>query len=273
MNKLPVSIQQIIVAAVIIAVIVGIVVALRTSELPVTETPTSGTPTTAESPPPQATSGTPVSKPTAPPSAPKVPAPTVQSGITLLTPQQGDLWAINRLHQIHWNRESGVVGGIQLINAQSQEVAGWILANTTAKQTSFSWDTRDISINRLGGAKTNLKPGTYRVKIVFDQKFAPVESAPFTIRDEGEQEIITPVVRFKNETITPGVLTVSHGTKVMFVNNDTATHRISSKTMPAFTLLSNGGAYTLDTSVLTADTHYYLSDIYSFRAQGTLIVK
>lgn len=198
---------------------------------------------------------------------------TIQSGIKLLTPQEGDKWAINKIHQIHWNKEAEVIGGIQLINAKSRELVGWILASTGIKQNSFSWDTRDVSLSRQAGVKTNLKTGNYRIKIVFDSRFAPIESASFSVAEENEQENLTPVVRFKNETITPSTVSAASGTKIIFVNNDSVKHGISSQTIPAFEIAANGGVYFLDTSKIPAGTHFYSSNVYSFRAPGTIIVK
>ena len=203
----------------------------------------------------------------------KLAAPKTQSGIKLLTPQENEKWAIGQLHNIHWNKEAGIVGGIQLIDVQSREPVGWILANTGVKQFSFSWDTRDVFLNRQAGVKVNLKSGLYRIKIVFDERLAPIESAAFNIVSAGEPEIMALVARFRNETINPGVLTVSSGAKIIFVNNDSVKHRISSQTLSAFELLANGGTYILDTSKIPAGTHFYMSDVYSFRAPGTLIVK
>ena len=213
----------------------------------------------------------------------KLASPKTQSAVAILTPQDSEKWAIGQLHNINWNKEAGVTGGIQLVDAKTREPVGWILANTGIKQFSFSWDTRDVSLNRQAGVKVNLKPGEYRIKIIFDERFSSIESAPFDIVAAGELEAIAPVVRFKNETVNPCVLTVSAGVKVIFVNNDSVKHRISSQTLSAFELLPNGGVYILDTSPPEADqplaekipagTHFYMSDVYSFRAPGTLIVK
>lgn len=200
-------------------------------------------------------------------------APKTQSGINLLTPQEGNKWAVNKSHQINWNREVGEAGGIQLVDAQSRELVGWILANAGVKQNSFLWDTRDVFLNRQAGVKTNLKTGLYRVKIIFDSRFAPIESAVFSIIAESEQESITPVVRLKNETVNPQTVSIAAGTKVIFVNNDAVKQSISSQTIPAFDLLPNGGSFILDTSKISAGTHFYSSNVYSFRAPGTIIVK
>ncbi|MBI2591640.1 MAG: hypothetical protein HYW34_03120 [Candidatus Brennerbacteria bacterium] len=200
-------------------------------------------------------------------------APKTQSGVKILTPQENNKWSINKSHQINWSKEAGETGAIQLISADSRELIGWILASTGVKQNYFSWDTRDVFLNRQAGVKTNLKTGEYRIKLVFDSRFAPVESAVFSIIAESEQESITPVVRLKNETIVPSSVSVFSGQKIIFINNDSIKQIISSQTIPGFELLPNGGIYILDTSKISAGTHFYSSNIYSFRAPGTLIVK
>lgn len=200
-------------------------------------------------------------------------APKTQSGVKILSPQENDIWALNQLHQIHWNKEVGEIGAIQLVSAESRELVGWILASTGVKQNSFSWDTRDVSLSRQAGVKTNLKTGSYRVKIIFDSRFAPIESAPFGIVAENEQESVTPVVRLKNETIIPSSVSALSGTKIVFVNNDSVKHGISSQIIPAFEIAPNGGVYILDTSKIPAGTHFYSSNVYSFRAPGTIIIK
>ena len=233
-----------------------------TSTVPVTGGGTSGTPggtTSGTKPPP---------KPATPPPAP---AP-VSSSIKLLSPAQGDAWAMNKSHTIAWSKGAGATGSIELINASTGETAGFISANVGVSQNFYPWDTRDLALSRADSSKKSLAPGSYKVKIVFDKNLAPIESAVFSVVGENGTESVTTLSRIQDKKITPQNISVSRGAKIIYMNNDTVKHQISGNGLTSFDI-NPGAAYTLDTSVLASGTYYAYSNIYTYLAPITLTIK
>ncbi|HVN67269.1 MAG TPA: hypothetical protein VMT55_02780 [Candidatus Sulfotelmatobacter sp.] len=199
-------------------------------------------------------------------------APATRSTLNFAVPLSNDQWAIGVSHLIAWNKPAGVTGGLYLADASTKKLVGWILPNTTVRQTSYDWDTRDVSITRTGGTRQPLTPGTYVVRLMFDGKYAEIESPTFTILAEGSVDQPSAYVRIGDGTIAPRVLEVPAGRRVVFLNADTVRHTIS-KAGPTDFSVDSGKTYILQTSGIPAGTYPYSSNVYTYTAPGTLIIK
>ena len=68
------------------------------------------------------------------------------------------------------------------MDAKTKEVVGWISSNTDVNQTSVSWDTRSVFLTRGSGYQKDIKPGSYFIKIVFDNKnWATIQGGTFQV--------------------------------------------------------------------------------------------
>lgn len=102
--------------------------------------------------------------------------------INLITPVKNDLWMINKPNPIVWDREAGVTGEIDLLDATTKNLVGVILSETGAHQTSYSWDTRQIYLLRYSPLKKDITAGNYVLRLKFDGNNLPsLTSYPFTI--------------------------------------------------------------------------------------------
>lgn len=109
------------------------------------------------------------------------PAPT---GFTIhfITPVANDLWTITLPNSIVWDREAGVTGEIELLDASTMKLAGVILNQTGPHQTSYSWNTRDLFLNNTSPSKTTVVPGHYVIRIIFNgNNLSPITSPVITI--------------------------------------------------------------------------------------------
>ncbi|MEY4731610.1 MAG: hypothetical protein RL681_556 [Candidatus Parcubacteria bacterium] len=201
------------------------------------------------------------------------PSPTPTAvGYLFAVPAAGDTWAMNGKHLIAWNREGNVPGGLYLVDEATGKMAGWIVPFTAASQTSVAWDTRDVAIDRTGGTRKNLSAGTYSLRLMLTGK-GEVQSVPFRIVSEGSTEAVTQMVRMRDTKLSPTALTVLHGTKIVFVNNETKQQTITGDGLPTLKASANGGTATLDTSGLLPKVYFYLTDLYTYQSQGTLTVQ
>jgi plastocyanin len=206
------------------------------------------------------------------PAAPKTTGPASQLGVSFVTPVTGDVWPMNESHPIVWNKEAKMAGGLYLADSKGA-VVGWLVPSTGANQTSYAWDTRDVSVDRTGGNRKNIASGMYSVKLVLDGKSGEVSSVPFSIVAQGASGNVSYTVRLRDTKVSPNVLTVPRGAKVVFINNDARIHSISGDGIQPFKVPANGGTYVLDTAGMEAKTYNWLSDVYTYQAPGTLIVK
>ncbi len=234
---------------------------------PTNAPPIAGSPEAAPAPGSGPAAGSGANQP-----APK-PAPAPIGSAKLLTPAAGDVWAIDKLHSVAWVKPSGYYTATAiLVDAATKKDVGWIAANITAHQTGFSWDTQSISTTRSGGIKQVIFPGTYYIRVVSDGKDAQMVSGNFSLVPAGSAEALTPIFRFKDYTITPTEITVAKGAKVIFINNDTTKHTLTADKFGPY-VIPAGSSYTLDTGTLAPGNYFYTSNVYTYRARGTLIVK
>ncbi len=223
--------------------------------------------TNTEAPPTPAPAAPQAQKPAVAPS----PAP-VATGHVFAVPTASDIWALNTQHLIAWNREAGVAGGIYLVDETTGKTVGWIVPSTAPSQTSFTWDTRDVAIDRTGGTRQNLAAGTYSLRLTLTAK-GEAKSAPFRIVPEGSAEAVTRAVRMRGTQLSPTALTVVRGTKIVFINNEAKAQTITGDGLPSMTVVANGGMATLDTSPLLPKPYFYITNLYTHQSQGTLTVQ
>ncbi len=145
---------------------------------PVTTVIVSSSTTSATAAIALATTTNTVSKPVTPSPAP---TPTTQS-IHLVTPTANNVWTITRQNLISWDRAGGVTGQIELLDAATYKLVGVILNQIDARQTSYTWNTRDLLMSRTSPAKITVVPGSYVVRISFDgNHLSPITSPTVTI--------------------------------------------------------------------------------------------
>ncbi len=182
------------------------------------------------------------------------------------------MWALNTQHLIAWNREGDVAGELTLVDEATGKSVGWIVPTTGPEQTSVQWDTRDVAVDRVGGSRKNLVPGTYSLRLLLVGK-GEVKSLPFRIVPQGSAETVSQLVRMRGTKLSPTALTVARGTKIVFVNNETKIQRIQGENLPPMQVAANGGVTSLDTAALPPGTYFYITDLYTYQSQGTLTVK
>ena len=99
------------------------------------------------------------------------------------------------------------------------------------------------------------------------------KSIPVRIVPEGSAEVVTQVVRMRGTQLSPTALTISRGTKIVFINNETKAQTITGDGLPSMTAAANGGMTTLDTSSLLQKSYFYITSLYTYQSQGTLTVQ
>jgi hypothetical protein len=115
-----------------------------------------------------------------PSGATPVPAPLIT--IDLLTPVANNIWKIGTSNPIAWDNAANVTGEIDLVNAKTKSFIGVILSETGPRQTSYSWNTREISRARYSADKKDVVTGVYSIRIKFDGNgLGDLVSGPITI--------------------------------------------------------------------------------------------
>ncbi len=114
-------------------------------------------------------------------SAPIVAAPAAPV-IKFVTPVVNDIWTIGNQNPIAWSAAPNVSGAISLLSAATGQSIGIILPEIGPKQTSYTWNTRDVFLNRSDPQKTDVVPGSYKIEVSFDgNNLKPIVSPAFTI--------------------------------------------------------------------------------------------
>ena len=143
--------------------------------------------------------------------------------LSVMSPAAGEQWAWSELHDVKWNRETGLlsgsVGGIALINAATNETVGWISQGILPRQTSQQWNTREAFLNQTGPLRKDIPTGSYIIQVSFGSGIT-AKSQIFFILDK---EQIQPAVKragIQNGNFLPNSLTVKRGDKIVLVNNE-----------------------------------------------------
>ncbi|OGY99569.1 MAG: hypothetical protein A2945_02905 [Candidatus Liptonbacteria bacterium RIFCSPLOWO2_01_FULL_52_25] len=221
--------------------------------LPASE-PTPATPGATPTPSPAATKPTPASAPTPSPIKPLA---------NLTAPPAGAKWIFSKNNIIQWSKEVGFKGEIYLVNAADNSIAGWILQETGIRQTSYTWNTRDVYVGATNPSKTTIAKGDYVVVLKFNTNPATeARSQRFSIVYENEVQIPSYTLTIQNYTFSPTSLVVKRGDKIVFTNTDSVTHEITLQTFPK-TVIAPGASVTFDTSPLGTGPHNFYSETYS----------
>jgi plastocyanin len=186
---------------------------------------------------------------------------TTQTGkiaLTILKPIAQTQLVLGQDNIIEWNRETGLTGGIQLLDAKTREVVGWIHVNLNPRQTSFAWDTRNIYLSRTNPLKKEIGTGNYVVQLVFDGPEASVPSQSFSIVYPSQVSAPEHEVSIQSYTFAPSQVTIKIGDKVVFINKDTIDYKINITAVGTITV-QKGTSHTLDTQAFGKGTY----DVYS----------
>lgn len=255
------------VAGVVLAAVVIIFAVFgRDLDLPQTEVPQeidAGTPAQA----PQTQPQQPATSPVKAPSAPK----TSANKINIAAPQGGEKLVIGQSYTIRWSEEAGATGFIYLADASTKEVIGWINSETSAHDTSYNWDVRDVFLARYSPSKKPVAVGKYVVGVGFDNKQTPTTSNPFEIIYPSQLAVDSYNLTIQNYDISPSQLTVKKGSKLIFANEDSVAHKMVSGSTNF--LLPAGESHIFDTDILFPGTYNFYSEQYPTTARATVNVQ
>jgi len=102
--------------------------------------------------------------------------------ISIITPVANDIWKIGMQNLISWNKVGDISGSVSLISAVTQQFVGVILPQVGPNQTSYTWDARDVLLNRTNPYKKDVLPGAYEIQLSYDgNSIQPAKSSVFTI--------------------------------------------------------------------------------------------
>ncbi len=200
-------------------------------------------------------------------SQPNIPAGTAklktQTSIVITHPTTGEKLVIGQNNLIQWNKEAGVGGSIYLVNDADESIVGWINPEIGVHQTSYTWNTRDVSLGRSNPSRKDIVPGTYVIKLQLDSaRPTTISSMPFQIIYPSQVQIQSYTVNIKNFAFSPDKITLKKGALLVFANDDSIAHRIILQGFSPLTV-APGGTLTFDTSVLAPGPYSFYSDVYS----------
>jgi plastocyanin len=200
------------------------------------------------------------------------PTPALLPVVSLVTPAATDIWNIGAGHEINWNYAPNATAGLELLD-NAEKPIGWIQSSIGSGQTTFTWNTRDVTTSRFGATSKNVEPGTYKIRLPLDGRADSIISAPFTL-SAGGQESVTRVVRLEHDLFSPRSLVVQAGEEVALINSESITHIITSSTNGFEPItLRRGEIRVINTNSLSKGIYTLISNVYSYRATGNLEIK
>lgn len=242
-------------------VLVGLIILLASSRGPRATPGVSQTPGTLTPETPLKIGGSKQSTPdTSKTPTPSPSLPTSPSSIKITSPSEGAEWVVNENHVIAWSKAAGLTGGIYIVDASTRAVIGWITSNIVSNQTSYTWDTKDLFLNRGSGLKKGILAGKYIIKIKFDGPKPEAQSGSFSLIYPEQVKTATYQVAVKNFLFSPAVLTIRNGDQVVFTNNDSITHKFIISNFGLTYILAPGATFTFDTAKFPKSPFY---DFYS----------
>lgn len=191
----------------------------------------------------------------------KTTAPQSDQAIAVTSPSAGDKLILGQNHTISWSKEGGFKGYVYLADASTKAVIGWINSETGPRQTSYTWDTRNLFLTRYSPNKKTVEPGKYIIGVGFESKQTPVVSGVFEIIYPSQATIDEYNISIKDFYATPNSLTVKKGSKLTFANNDAITLKIMTGSI-AFSV-APGSSYTFDTSALFPGEYEFYAEQYT----------
>lgn len=180
----------------------------------------------------------------------------------MTSPLKGEKWALGVAHTIRWNTAAQSGGQIYLVSASTGGTVGWINPSMGSDQTYYEWNTRDVAVSRVGGARKDIGTGDYVIKIKFDNKTIPeLTSAVFSIAYQSEIKSATYSVYIKNFTAAPASVSIRRGDQVSIMNSDNLPLVISVVGRSGMTI-QPGQSEVFDTANLSIGPYYLYSEQY-----------
>lgn len=167
--------------------------------------------------------------------------------ISVVIPAPGETWLLGKSHSIRWSAEGKDGGGIELLDATTKAVIGWITPSLVAHQATVSWDTQSVLVAKTSPSKKDIVPGNYIMRINFDGPRVSALSSSFQIIRSGIENIMTHEVLVKSNLFVPNFLTVKPGHQVILVNDDSVKHTLQMNGTALYTVPVLG-AYVFDTA-------------------------
>jgi plastocyanin len=250
------NILLIVLAVVILGLVLTIWLSLRTpsAQAPLTAIPGASSSTTAAA-------STASQKHAAGTAATK--SPTV-SAIALVAPVAGDQWIIGSQNTIKWSRAAGAPDGtITLLDATTGAVVGWIQQHLSPPQATFPWKTGNVFLSRTSPLMKDVPPGNYRIALAFTSPDIPaVTSQMFSIIPAAEAQIPTMPIAIQGMLFSPSSVTVTQGTKLLFVNQDNRNYPLTGSSGAVRLDVGSSTTATFDTATLSPGSYVFYSAVY-----------
>ncbi len=261
MNKRSLSLAITALAVGLIIIIVLVIAVVRSGPAPAPSSAPSGAATSTVATTTATSSGTPATgtRRTTPSATTgtTAPAPAAATPISFTSPSAGTQWIFGKQHTITWSRAAGSPGSLVLLNPTTNAVVGWIEQNIDLTQNSFPWDTQDVFLGQTNPLKKNILPGDYRVAITFASPNLPVVIGPiFSVIPASAAASPSATVVIQGGTFSPSSVTVTKGTKLVFMNHDSASYSLTI-TSSGGIMVPADGTQTFDTSVFLPGNYYY----------------
>jgi len=247
-----------------IAVLIIIILVIPSPKSPVDETNPNASSTENQTPGETPTITPPTSNP--PSSANQTPKPTTQPTsrvISITSPAVDARFDIGTLNVIKWSQESGMVSSLYLVDASNDTTLGVITPTITSHQTSYSWDTKDVSLSRQSGVKKSVTPGKYYIKMKFDGPIKEATSNIFFILYPEQDTSFSHNLTIKDFRFSPASIAVRIGEKVVIQNKDQNTYTLTPKSFGESITITPGETKVILTGSYPEGPQGFYSEKYS----------
>lgn len=206
----------------------------------------------------------PANPPTSGNQNPKPVASTPSSAsINITSPALDGRFNIGQLNSIKWSKESGLTSGLYLVDATNGATLGWITPTITAHQTSYTWDAKDVALNRQGGVKKSVVPGKYYMKMKFDGPISEATSNTFYILYPEQDTTFTHNLQIQNFKFSPASIAVRIGEKITIQNKDSRVYTLTPKKSGDTITLAPGETKTITTGSFAEGENGFYSQEHS----------
>jgi hypothetical protein len=149
------------------------------------------------------------------------------------------------------------------MNASTGAIAGWIEQEILPNQTGFSWNTRDIFLSKTSPLKKDVTVGAYRIIVSFDSPSKPAAvSSIFNIIAPSQVQVPTSTVTIQGGIFASSSITVTRGTRLIFVNHDAVSYPLSISAGASGFTIATSGTYMFDTSIFAVSTYIFYAPTY-----------
>lgn len=143
-----------------------------------------------------------------------------KAGISMVSPAEGEIWLMGKVHSIRWTRQEGHTGSIVLMDASSKDVVGWITPSLSFQQVAYDWDVLRVAPSRNNPPSKEIFAGTYIIRVVFDSSNVKIDSVPFQIISSGTDKILNREIFIENGIFIPNYIEIKKGERIVMINND-----------------------------------------------------